>query len=288
MNTRNSLIATASGVVLSLTAIVAQAASPDPLIATALSREQDPKPNSTASSVAPASAPIVASQSSLPAVAATPMQAKVIDCVGKVRWRTGSEVAWKDAKDAAVNDLLSAGAEVRTGLRSRMTLKFENATVLIDSNSNFAMPTVELVKENDGDVYRTVAQMKSGRADFQVDKVGAKNDFKVVTPSSTLAVRGTGFSVMTGAMSGTEVVGARTNAIAAIQLKYAASNQTVVMSGGGGESKSSSSSPDPAQTALINSIGALPMVGTATSLAEHELSASMGTTETQSRQSRQR
>ncbi len=282
MNTRNSLIATASGVVLSLTAIVAQAASPDPLIATALSREQDPKPNSTASSVAPASAPIVASQSSLPAVAATPMQAKVIDCVGKVRWRTGSEVAWKDAKDAAVNDLLSAGAEVRTGLRSRMTLKFENATVLIDSNSNFAMPTVELVKENDGDVYRTVAQMKSGRADFQVDKVGAKNDFKVVTPSSTLAVRGTGFSVMTGAMSGTEVVGARTNAIAAIQLKYAASNQTVVMSGGGGESKSSSSSPDPAQTALINSIGALPMVGTATSLAEHELSASMGTTETPS------
>ncbi len=262
MKSKYSFISTASGVFLSLTVLVAEAASPEtPLVSTIVPRQDSKVPANT------------------PATASLPLQAKVIDCVGKVRWRTGSDIAWKDAKDAAINDLLSAGAEVRTGLRSRMTLKFDNATILIDSNSNFAMPTSELVKESDGDVYRTVAQMKSGRGDFQVDKVGAKNDFKVVTPSSTLAVRGTGFSVTTGAMTGTEVAGARTNAIAAIQLKYAATNQVVQMSGGG-DSKSSSSSPEPASSALMSSIGALPMVGTATSAAEHASSASMGTTQT--------
>ena len=269
MNSKYSFISTASGVLLSLTTIVAEVASAEtPLVST-----YAPLQESKASPINAAVVPAVAT------VASAPLQAKVIDCVGKVKWRAGADIAWKDAKDAAVNDLLSAGAEVRTGLRSRMTLKFENATILIDSNSNFAMPTSELVKESDGDVYRTVAQMKSGRADFQVDKVGAKNDFKVVTPSSTLAVRGTGFSVATGAMTGTEVTGARTNAIAAIQLKYAATNQVVQMSGGG-DSKSSSASPEPAASALMSSIGALPMAGTATSAAEHEASASMGTTQT--------
>ncbi|GDY05389.1 hypothetical protein LBMAG51_01760 [Phycisphaerae bacterium] len=269
MKSKYSFISTASGVFLSLTVIVAEAASPETPLVSTIAPRQDSK--------VPAINPAATSANAT--VASSPLQAKVIDCVGKVKWRTGTDIAWKDAKEAAVNDLLSAGAEVRTGLRSRMTLKFENATILIDSNSNFAMPTSELVKESDGDVYRTVAQMKSGRADFQVDKVGAKNDFKVVTPSSTLAVRGTGFSVTTGAMTGTEVTGARTNAIAAIQLKYAATNQVVQMSGGG-DSKSSSASPEPAASALMSSIGALPMVGTATSAAEHEASASMGTTQT--------
>jgi len=49
---------------------------------------------------------------------------------------------------------------------------------------------------------------------------------------------------------------------------------------GGGDSKSSSASPEPAASALMSSIGALPMAGTATSAAEHEASASMGTTQT--------
>ena len=269
MKSKYSFISTASGVLLSLTTIVAEVASAETLLVSTHAPLQESK-------ASPINAAVV---SAVATFASAPLQAKVIDCVGKVKWRTGADIAWKDAKEAAVNDLLSAGAEVRTGLRSRMTLKFENATILIDSNSNFAMPTSELVKESDGDVYRTVAQMKSGRADFQVDKVGAKNDFKVVTPSSTLAVRGTGFSVATGAMTGTEVTGARTNAIAAIQLKYAATNQVVQMSGGG-DSKSSSASPEPAASALMSSIGALPMVGTATSAAEHEASASMGTTQT--------
>ena len=269
MKSKYSFISTASGVLLSLTTIVAEAASAETLLVSTHAPLQESKASPINAAVVPAVA----------TVASSPLQAKVIDCVGKVKWRTDADIAWKDAKEAAVNDLLSAGAEVRTGLRSRMTLKFENATILIDSNSNFAMPTAELVKESDGDVYRTVAQMKSGRADFQVDKVGAKNDFKVVTPSSTLAVRGTGFSVATGAMTGTEVTGARTNAIAAIQLKYAATNQVVQMSGGG-DSKSSSASPEPATSSLMSSIGALPMAGTATSAAEHEASASMGTTQT--------
>lgn len=267
-NSKTFFIAAASGVLLNLTGFVAEARSALPASSPS-SRLQD-------AAVSPAAGIVPAPAD----VSSKPLQAKVIDVVGQVRWRPSAAVAWKDARNAKVEDLLSAGAEVRTGMRSRATLKFDNATVLIDSNSNFALPTAELVKENDGDVYRTVAQMKSGRADFQVDKVGARNDFKVVTPSSTLAVRGTGFSVTTGAQSGTEVVGARTNAIAAIQLKYAATTHTVELSGGGGEAKSSSALPEPATSALIASIGQAPMAGTSTSAAEREVSATQGTTQT--------
>ncbi len=283
MNARNSFIATASGVMLTLTAIVAEGAAVDPL-KIALAARQESTQVSPIQPLSPAGAGakpanVVAPNATI-VETSLPLQARVIDCTGMVRWRAGATIAWKDASDAKVNDLLSAGAEIRTGLRSRITLKFDNATVLVDGNSNFSMPTVELVKGNDGDVYRTIAQMKSGRADFQVDKVGAKNDFKVVTPSSTLAVRGTGFSVMTGAMTGTEVVGARTNAIAAIQLKYAASTQAVQLSGGGGEAKSTSATPEPATGALLSSVGQTPMAGTSTSAAERESSAHMGTSQT--------
>ena len=204
---------------------------------------------------------------------ATPQRALLINVAGKVRWRSTPEAPWHSA---AEGDILDPGAEVRTGLRASATLRFKNATVLVDANSNFSMPAIE----QDGDVLRTIAQVKSGRADFKVDKVGLQNDFKVVTPSTTLAVRGTSFGVTSGAMAGTEIVGARTNTIAAIEVRYAATQQTQSLSGGGGEAKSSTAQPEPAQAAMMATIGPPPMVGTVTSASEHVASAQMGTTQT--------
>ncbi len=103
MKSKYSFISTASGVLLSLTTIVAEAASAETLLV----NTHAPLQESNASPInAAAVVPAVAT------VASSPMQAKVIDCVGKVKWRTGADIAWKDAKEAAVNDLLSAGAEV--------------------------------------------------------------------------------------------------------------------------------------------------------------------------------
>lgn len=217
-------IATASTAAVSLTMLVAGAAL-----------AQDPAGSDAVAAVA---APVDAAPSS----SATQLQARIIDVSGKARWRASPDSEWKDA---AVNDDLSPGAEVRTGMRSRVTLRFRNATVLVDSSTNFSIPTIE----QEGDVLRTIAAVRSGRADFKVDKVGLQNDFKVVTPSTTLAVRGTSFSTVTGPLKGVEIVGARENAIRAIEVRYAALNQTVEMSGGA-EAKSTSGTPNPTEHAL--------------------------------------
>lgn len=268
MRVNHSFFVTASGVLLSLSAFLSDAVAQDSALAQALDRSSSSdRGDGRESSDSTPSVPV---GTMMPG--ATPMTASVESVSGKARWRSNAEAPWQEVK---VKDVIAAGSEMRTGLRSNITLRFANAIVFIDSNSNFAIPAIE----QGADTYHTLAQLKSGRADFTVNKIGLSNDFKVVTPTTTLAVKGTGFSVATGAMTGTEVVGVRTNVMAAIELKYAATGQTVQMSGGGGESKSSSSSPDPAKSALLATIGPPPSAGTFTSSGERESSASMGTTQ---------
>ena len=176
-------------------------------------------PAAAQDAVAPA-----ASGAAAPQAPATDLRAVFIDLSGKVQWRAGEKEPWRDA---SVNDEVAPGVEVRTGLRSHAALRMRNATVLLDAGTVFQLPS----SVQDGDVLRTTAAIKHGRADFKVDKVGLSNDFKVVTPSTTLAVRGTEFAIATGALKQVEVVGARRNAINAIELKYALNNTTVQLSG---------------------------------------------------------
>ena len=164
------------------------------------------------------------------APAGEPLRAVFIDVSGKVQWRASENAPWQEAN---VNDVVGAGVEVRTGLRSHAALRVgRNATALLDAGTLFQLPTIA----QDGETLRTSAAVKHGRADFKVDKVGLSNDFKVVTPSTTLAVRGTEFAVATGALKQVEVLGARKNAINAIELKYALNNNAVQLSGGSGSS----------------------------------------------------
>ena len=181
------------------------------------------------------------------------LQAIVMDVRGKARWRPSADAEWRDAK---VNDIVEPGTEVKTGLRSRLTMRVgRNATVLVDSGTTFEMP--EVIEEN-GQL-RTTAAVRSGRVDFKVDKLdGFANDFKVITPQTTLAVRGTGFSLATGPLQGFEVTGARTNMVNAIELNYVAQNLNYFVSGDG---KSSSERQDPVQNAWVSTVGPPPIVG---------------------------
>jgi hypothetical protein len=182
-----------------------------------------------------------------------PLQAIFMEVQGKVRWRAGEQSPWKEA---AVNDLVDAGAEIRTGLKSRAALRVgKNATVLVDAGTSFQLPQIV----QDGETLRTLAAVKTGRVDFKVDKVGFSNDFKVITPQTTLSVRGTGFGVNSGPLNGVEVTGARTNTMNAIEIRYVASNLAYFMSG---ESKTSSGQKDPVQNAWISTVGPPPVVGT--------------------------
>ena len=164
------------------------------------------------------------------APAGDPLRAVFIDVSGKVQWRANETAPWQDAN---VNDVVAPGVEVRTGLRSHAALRVgRNATALLDAGTLFQLPSIA----QDGETLRTSAAVKHGRADFKVDKVGLSNDFKVVTPSTTLAVRGTEFAVASGALKQVEVLGARRNAINAIELKYALNNNAVQLSGGAASS----------------------------------------------------
>jgi hypothetical protein len=191
---------------------------------------------------APAAATAAVDPAAPTGPAGDPLRAVFIDVAGKVQWRANETSPWQEAK---VNDVVGEGVEVRTGLRSHAAMRIgRNATALIDAGTLFQLPTIV----QDGDTLRTAAAVKHGRADFKVDKVGLSNDFKVVTPSTTLAVRGTEFAVASGPLKQVEVLGARRNAINAIELKYSLNNTTVQMSR---DAASSSNLQNPAHSAVV-------------------------------------
>jgi hypothetical protein len=197
------------------------------------------------------------------------LQAIFMDVQGKVRWRIDQNAPWTEAK---VNDLLNAGAEIRTGLKSRSTLRVgKNATILVDSGTTFQLP--EMVQE--GQTLRTLATVKSGRADFKVDHVGFANDFKVVTPQTTLSVRGTGFALASGPLKGVDISGANSNTMNAIEVKYIAANIAYFVSGQG-KTSSESGRQDPVQNAWVSTIGPPPIAGTMVSQSDVQQQVAQG------------
>jgi hypothetical protein len=173
------------------------------------------------------------------------LQALVIAVEGKAEWKAAGAAAFKAA---AVNDLLDAGAEIRTGLRSTVTLRVgKNATLVVDRASRVELP----VMVQDGAVLRTRAAVYRGKCEFKVEAIAITSDFQVLTPSATLAVRGTGFTVEWGALAGVKVTGVDTNRVRAIELGYFANLQQVFVSGAGA---SSSPWPQPVDLALYRTV----------------------------------
>jgi hypothetical protein len=181
------------------------------------------------------------------------LRAVVMETAGKVQWRKNAESAWKKA---AKDDVLEPDSMIRTGLRSFMMLRVGlNANILIDSGSRVTLPQMV----HAGDTLRTTVQVERGRTDVQVGHVGLTNDFSVLTPSGALAVRGTGMAVSHSALKGTQIFGARTNAMGAIAMKYYGSKVSHVMSG---DAISTQKSPDPAAAEAFETAGPAPLLAT--------------------------
>ncbi|MDP7575207.1 MAG: FecR domain-containing protein, partial [Phycisphaerales bacterium] len=178
------------------------------------------------------------------------LRAVVMELTGKVQWRQESTGTWKAA---AKDDIMKPGAMIRTGLRSWMMLRIGiNANVLVDSGSRVVLPQIV----HAGDTLKTTVQIKRGRADVEVGHVGLTNDFSVLTPSGALAVRGTGMAVSHSAMQGTQVFGARTNAMNAIAMKYYGSKVAHMMSG---DAISTQQAPNPAVAEALETTGPAPL-----------------------------
>jgi hypothetical protein len=181
------------------------------------------------------------------------LRAVVMEMAGKVQWRQDPTGKWKLA---VKDDILKPGAMIRTGLRSWMMLRIGiNANVLIDSGSRVSLPHIAQA----GDTLRTAVQVQRGRADVEVGHVGLTNDFSVLTPSGALAVRGTGLAVSHNAFQGTQVFGARSNAMNAIAMKYYGSKVANMLSG---KAISTEAAPNPAVAAALNTAGPMPLIAT--------------------------
>jgi len=101
-------------------------------------------------------------------------------------FRENDEAAWKALEEGQV---LPVGTQIRTGLRdSGVQLALgPNADVSIQRLSRV---TVGQLKA-EGDSIRTLLAIQNGKVDFHVKHVGFENDFKVATPTGTMAVKGT-------------------------------------------------------------------------------------------------
>jgi hypothetical protein len=156
---------------------------------------------------------------------ATHLSAVILSVKGRVQWKPADKPKWTVAK---VNEKLLPGAMVRTGRKASLGLRVgKNATVIVAANSRLALP--QILK--DGQTLRTAITLTRGRADFKVDEVGLTNDFTVVTPSSTLSVRGTTLTIRYGAFNGTEVAGAPTNKFFSIEAQYINGELVYMLSG---------------------------------------------------------
>lgn len=175
----------------------------------------------------------------------------VMEVTGRVRARPSNEAPWEALKE---NDVLRAGTELQTGLRSSAALRVGmNATVLVDAGTTLIIPTLERMDQ----LLSTSVAVKKGRADIRVDHVGLQNDFRVVTPSTTIAVSGTSLAVVNGRLMGTEVTGSRSNLMAAIEARWIQRRLAYAF----GQGTSSSGLPDPALEGVDRNVARQNMPG---------------------------
>jgi hypothetical protein len=174
------------------------------------------------------------------------LKAVVMETKGRCQWRTDDQAAWQTAK---TDDLLDPGAEIRTALRSTIAVRLgQNGSLLVGQSSRVVLPDLS----QEGGTLVTTVQITRGRADFKVDKVGLTNDFSIVTPSTTLSVRGSSVRVQYGGLMGTETFASPTNELDAIEVQYFLTKLTAYLSGA---AVTSDNQPDPVMAALFKSVG---------------------------------
>jgi len=114
----------------------------------------------------------------------TLLAARVIEVEGTVESRPAVGQPWKAL---AVGSVLAPGTDLRTGFRAHCVLDMTDSLVQIDPLS--VVRIAEL--QRTGDKVRTRLYLKQGHTQSIVEKGRIESDFAILTPSATLAVKGT-------------------------------------------------------------------------------------------------
>ena len=133
-------------------------------------------------------APGVAAAQQPPAGGSEQLIATVTGVEGLVQVRENDTAPWQRA---AVGMKLGQDAEFRTGPRSAVRFVIPpDHTITLDR-----LGTVKVLQAvNDRGVIKTQMGMKYGRTRYDIEAAGREHESTIVSPSSTLAVRGTRFS----------------------------------------------------------------------------------------------
>jgi hypothetical protein len=121
--------------------------------------------------------------------APAPLQITVTGVEGIVQVRDASDKPWQKA---VVGMNVTEGAEFRTGPRSAVR-------VLIPPDQTITLDRLGVVKLmqaiQQGNVVKTKVGMPYGRTRYDIEEAGIEHQSQLVSPSSTLAIRGTKVSV---------------------------------------------------------------------------------------------
>ncbi len=112
------------------------------------------------------------------------LSAVVKEVKGTVETRPAVGKPWAAVK---VGTVLAEGADLRTGFRASCILEMVNSLVKIDPLTVIRIG--QLTRKDDKVLTRLI--MKHGNAEAVVEKERMESDFRIVTPSATLSVRGT-------------------------------------------------------------------------------------------------
>lgn len=114
-----------------------------------------------------------------------PATGKVLKVIGKVQHKPISEKKWTSTK---VNDTLSSGMEIRTGLRSSALIKLHiNTIVQVKSATRIAF--TELAAKPQEEKTRIALSYGTVRAGIVTEKV--RSDFQIACPTAVLSREGT-------------------------------------------------------------------------------------------------
>jgi hypothetical protein len=114
-----------------------------------------------------------------------PLTTTISSVSGSAEYRLSDQDAWKPA---VANIELPVGAELRTGIRGEVKLAVgPNAHIDVERLTYMVIGQLQ----QDGDTLRTLLAVQHGKVHFKIDHVGFRNDFKIATPTGTMAVKGT-------------------------------------------------------------------------------------------------
>jgi len=150
----------------------------------------------------------------------------VLEVTGRVSWKAAGD---DTLRPLAVHDVVKPGSVISTGIGGSVVIRIgTTATVRVNPQ---ARVTFAQLLEGDTKAKTTLA-LERGDMDVRVDRDRKENDFAVVTPTATLAVKGTEFNVLVDAVDGTRVTGVSTNDLRAIEITYANARPEAAMGRG--------------------------------------------------------